>query len=54
MVSSPYEAKWTEPLKFVGCAYWHRYQNKSDVKLTGIQKGIAHAGFSNVDPTGSV
>jgi len=52
VVSSPYEAKWTEPLKFVGRAYWHRCQNKAEVKHTGIQKCIANAGCSNVDATG--
>ena len=54
MVSFPYETKWTEPLKFVGCDYWHRCQNKSEVKHTGIQKFIAHAGCSDVYPTGRV
>jgi len=54
VVPSPYEAKWTESLQFVGCAYWHRCQNNAEVKHTGIQKYITHAGSSNVDPTGWV
>jgi hypothetical protein len=52
VVSSPYEVKWTETLIFVGSAYLHRCQNKAEIKPAGIQKCIAHAGCSNMDPSG--